>query len=68
MYVGSVDKKVYALNGATGEKKWEFVTGGEVLSSPAVGSDGTIYFGSVDKKVYALDGRIRSQKVGVLDF
>jgi outer membrane protein assembly factor BamB len=33
---------------------WEFVTGGAVYSSPAIGSDGTVYVGSFDKKLYAL--------------
>ena len=32
---------------------WEFETGGQVLSSPAIGSDGTVYVGSYDKKLYA---------------
>ena len=27
-------------------KLWEFETGGYVLSSPAIGSDGTVYVGS----------------------
>jgi len=41
--------------GATpGTKLWEFETGGEIRSSPAIASDGTIYFGSRDKKVYAI--------------
>ena len=57
LYVGSSDKKVYALNGKTGAKNWEFETGDEVLSSPAIGSDGTVYVGSGDKKVYALNGK-----------
>jgi outer membrane protein assembly factor BamB len=56
VYVGSWDKKVYALNGATGAKKWEFMTGDSVDSSPAIGADGTVYVGSQDNKVYALDG------------
>lgn len=30
----------------TGMKIWEFLTDGPVLSSPAIGSDGTIYIGS----------------------
>ena len=30
---------------------WEFKTGDEVLSSPAIGADGTVYFGSNDKYV-----------------
>ena len=49
VYVGSYDKKVYALNGATGAMKWEFLTGEGVGSSPAIGFDGTVYVGSYDK-------------------
>ena len=30
------------------EKKWAFKTVGRVISSPAIGSDGTIYVGSCD--------------------
>ena len=33
---------------------WEFETGHGVTSSPAIGSDGTVYVGSVDKKLYAI--------------
>ena len=62
VYVGSQDKKVYALNGATGAKKWEFQTGGSVNSSPAIGSDGTVYVGSWDNKVYALNGATGAKK------
>ena len=32
----------------TGTVLWEFETGGEVWSSPAIGSDGTVYVGSWD--------------------
>ena len=54
VYVGSVDQKLYAINGKTGVKLWEFETGNFVLSSPAIGSDGTVYVGSYDKKLYAI--------------
>ena len=54
VYVGSRDKKLYAINGKTGVKLWEFETGGYVSSSPAIGSDGTVYVGSDDKKLYAI--------------
>ena len=54
VYVGSADTKLYAINSKSGEKKWEFETGGAVTSSPAIGSDGTVYVGSVDKKLYAI--------------
>ena len=33
---------------------WEFETGNDVFSSPAIGSDGTVYVGSWDKKLYAI--------------
>ena len=33
---------------------WEFKTGAGVESSPAIGSDGTVYVGSDDKKLYAI--------------
>ena len=33
---------------------WEFETGFPVRSSPAIGSDGTVYVGSDDNKLYAI--------------
>ena len=56
VYVGSNDWKLYAINGKTGVKLWEFETGGSVVSSPAIGSDGTVYVGSHDTKLYAING------------
>jgi outer membrane protein assembly factor BamB len=35
--------------------KWAFVTGGYIQSSPAIGTDGTIYVGSADGKLYAVN-------------
>jgi len=35
-------------------KLWEFETGSAVFSSPAIGSDGTVYVGSYDNKLYAI--------------
>ena len=59
VYVGSRDKKLYAIKGKSGVKLWEFETGGYVDSSPAIGSDGTVYVGSMgaDKKLYAINGK-----------
>ena len=54
VYVGSEGNKVYALDGKTGARQWEFETEAGVTSSLAIGADGTIYFGSGDGKVYAL--------------
>jgi outer membrane protein assembly factor BamB len=36
-------------------EKWSFLTGGPILSSPAIGSDGTIYVGSEDSNLYAIN-------------
>jgi serine/threonine protein kinase len=57
VYVGSGDKKLYALSGKSGVKLWEFETGGDIRSCPAIGSDGTVYVGSFDEKLYALSGK-----------
>ena len=54
---GQMTDKLYAINGKSGVKLWEFETGGSVLSSPAIGSDGTVYVGSEDKKLYAINGK-----------
>ena len=54
VYVGSDDKKLYAINGKSGVKLWEFKTGADVSSSPAIGSDGKVYVGSYDNKLYAI--------------
>ena len=37
-----------------GTPSWEFQTGADVYSSPAIGSDGTVYVGSDDNKIYAI--------------
>ncbi len=47
---------------APGDKLWEYVTGGGIESSPAVGPDGTVYIGSSDKNGYALDGPTGAKK------
>ena len=41
--------------------KWNYATKGNVLSSPAIGTDGTVFVGSSDKKLYALnpDGSLK---------
>jgi outer membrane protein assembly factor BamB len=54
VYVGSNDRKVYALDAATGDLRWAHTTGNFVFSSPAV-AGGIVYVGSWDHKVYALD-------------
>src|SRR5208337_243194 len=41
--------------GAPGDFAWKYQTGGSIEgSSPAIGSDGTVYIGSNDGKLYAV--------------
>ena len=57
VYFGSGgDGKLYAVNGSTGTKIWEFETGDGIYSSPVIGADGTVYFGSGDGKLYSVNG------------
>ena len=37
--------------------KWSFETGDEILSSPALGTDGNVYVGSWDHHVYAINAK-----------
>jgi outer membrane protein assembly factor BamB len=61
LYVGSFDKKFYAIDAVTGQGKWEFETGGSIASTPLVYND-TVYFGSFDRYFYALDAATGSLK------
>jgi outer membrane protein assembly factor BamB len=54
IYVGSHDKKLYAIN-PDGTHSWNFTTGDEIPSSPAIAADGTIYVGSYDGYLYAIN-------------
>jgi outer membrane protein assembly factor BamB len=46
----------------TGTLKWDFFAGSKVDSSPAIGSDGTIYVGCENGNLYALNPADGSQK------
>ena len=52
-YFGSHDHKAYAVRLSSGEKLWEFETGGVIAGKPLL-FDGKAIFGSFDKKLYAL--------------
>ena len=54
VYAGCGAGVFYALDCNTGEKYWEFKTGGVIHSSPAYASS-TVYFGSWDSYLYALN-------------
>ena len=47
------DGYLYAIN-LDGTLKWKFNIGKGTNSSPAIGSDGTIYVGSHDRNLYAI--------------
>ena len=55
---------MYALDAASGGKLWEFETGGDIYSSPAV-VGGTVFVGSYDNKVCGADPPERRTKTRV---
>ena len=52
VYIGRLDGTVLALDAATGDTDWSYLTGGDVYSSPAI-ADGTVYVGSYSGVLYA---------------
>jgi len=44
-----------AAYGQDGTQKWAFPTGNLVVSSPAIGADGTLYVGSNNFNLYAIN-------------
>ena len=54
LYVGSQDKKVYAIDAWSGELIWSYPTQGTIESSPAV-ANGKVSIGSDDGYVYCFD-------------
>ncbi|HEU0003570.1 MAG TPA: PQQ-binding-like beta-propeller repeat protein [Ktedonobacteraceae bacterium] len=63
VYIGCVCGYVYALDAASGAKKWAFWTGGsQVADVPAV-VDGVVYIGSLESHtLYALDAATGKKK------
>jgi outer membrane protein assembly factor BamB len=56
VFIGSADKRLYAVDAQTGLEKWHFDTQDIVRSRPAV-ADGRVFIGSFDHHVYAVDAR-----------
>jgi outer membrane protein assembly factor BamB len=56
VYIGSADKKLYAVDAKTGRERWHFDTQNIVRSTPAV-ADGMVVIGSYDHNVYAVDAK-----------
>ncbi len=61
IFIGSFDKNLYALDIATGEKKWAFATQGAIAATP-VAYNGTVYIGSFDRNLYAIDATTGKEK------
>lgn len=61
-YFASYDKRLYALDMATGQTRWTYLIGEEVrASSPAVAEDGSVFIGAYDRRVHHVnaDGTLR---------
>ncbi|MBL8849126.1 MAG: PQQ-binding-like beta-propeller repeat protein [Planctomycetaceae bacterium] len=52
--IGSRDKRLHAVDRATGQVVWTFETRGQVDSSPVLVGE-RIFFGSADRHIYAVD-------------
>jgi outer membrane protein assembly factor BamB len=54
VYIGSYDKKIYALNLKDGSKRWTFETSGAIEASPLF-LNGRLYIGDTHTNFYCLD-------------
>ena len=54
VFFGTEGNKLHAVDASTGQFRWNYGAGGDIVSSPAAAHN-TLYFGSWDKKLYALD-------------
>ncbi len=56
VYIGN--GRFYALDGATGEKKWQFFADGQPFQGgAALDAEGTLYVGCDDNHLYAIDSK-----------
>lgn len=61
LYIGSRDYSLYAIDAATGNKKWPFQTGGEIRYEAMV-KNGVVYVVSADGNLYAIDALTGQKK------
>jgi outer membrane protein assembly factor BamB len=58
LYIGSVDKSIYALGADSGKEFWSMQLGGPIWSAPSsIDENGIFYIGCSDKNVYAINSR-----------
>ncbi len=65
LYIGSLERKVYALQAESGEKLWERELGAAILGTPATAESLPLFVAVLDGTLYALDkgsGEILWQK------
>jgi outer membrane protein assembly factor BamB len=65
VYLGTLGRKVYAVDAGTGKQVWQKTLDGAVLGSPALSPDGLLYVNTYAGSVVALDpasGEIRWQQ------
>lgn len=55
LYIGSLDRKVYALHAGSGEKVWERDLESAMLSVPATAADTPLFLTTLEGSVYALE-------------
>lgn len=56
VYIGSANKRLYAVDTESGQEKWHFETKDIVRSTPAV-ANGMVFIGGYDQSVYAVDAK-----------
>jgi len=54
-YIGSLDRKIYAMLKNRPYEDWTYITGGEIKSPGCIGQGGQVYFTSTDRGVYRLE-------------
>ena len=60
-YVYTLNQQIEPTRVTHASMEWNASTGGVIFSSPAIGSDGTIYIGSNDNKLHAFNSNGRSK-------
>ena len=61
LYFGTAGGKVYALDVATGDYKWDVQLDGDIWSTPTI-KDNTLFIGTFGKKLFALNTSNGQQK------
>ena len=63
VFIGSRDGRLYELDLETGEKRWEYETGGQLNASPAV-AEGKLVIASDEGVVYCFGEKEATRQQG----